>query len=116
MKVTIELPDDFDLRKIKSLISTDKVGTLSINIDYDDPTAFELFKNITDGKKIEGFTEELWNQLFRPYYKHGYADAELNRLIQSLESINKHGSETDFSKFIDKLSEIYNNVKDSYDF
>lgn len=109
MKVTLELPDNFDLTKINDLIGH-KTESLSIQVEYDEPKDCEIFKHITNGRKVEDFVEDVWSKVFRPYFKHGYNDVDLNQLITKIEQQNPD----EFSKVMEKLAEIFQETKGSY--
>lgn len=111
MKVTLELPDNFDLTKINELIGHN-TESLSIQVDYDDPKDCDIFRHLTNGRKVDDFVHDIWSNLFRPYFKNGYNDAELNDLIKKIEQQDP----TTFSKIMDKMVEIFQQTKDNYDF
>lgn len=68
-------------------------ATLSFSI----PEEQDDFKDAMNGWRYRNQVEEIWNKVFRPYYKHGYSDQELNKLLSSPEG----------GIIIDKLAELY---------
>jgi hypothetical protein len=72
------------------------IGKLTFKL----PEEQEEFQTAIDGWKYKNAMEEVWQRVFRPFFKHGYSNAE----IQSL-------SETEAgSRLIEALAEIYQDV------
>lgn len=71
-------------------------ATLSFNI----PEEKEDFNDAMNGWKHRYQVEQIWEKVFRPYYKHGYRDEELNKLLSSDEG----------GIIINKLAELYRQV------
>lgn len=69
------------------------------------PEEREEFEDAQNGWKYKNQVEEIWNQVFRPYYKHGYSDQELNKLLNTKEG----------NLIMSKLSDIYHEaIKDEF--
>lgn len=62
----------------------------------------EAFNDAVNGGKYKAALEEIWQQVFRPAFKHGYSKAGLTEL-----------SDRDY-EVIEKLSEIYQEVMKEY--
>jgi len=71
-------------------------ATLSFSI----PEEQDDFNDAMNGWRYKNQIDEIWNTVFRPYYKHGYSDQELNKLLSSPEG----------GIIIDKLAELYRQV------
>lgn len=54
--------------------------------------------------------DEVWDRVFRPFYKHGYPEARINELIEKLGE-NDNGELV--CELIDRLSDIYRNILDN---
>lgn len=72
---------------------------------FDLPEDEEEYQDATNGSKYKIQLDEIWNKVFRPYYKHGYSK-EIEELIKDLPE-DKNGN-----TIIDKLADIYNNICD----
>jgi hypothetical protein len=68
-------------------------------LEFDLPEAQEEFETAVNAWKYKVRIEDIWDQVFRPFYKHGYRDKELNDLLDKLGD--------DGSKIIDKLADLY---------
>jgi hypothetical protein len=68
-------------------------ATLSFSL----PEEREEFEDAQNGWKYKSQVEEIWNKVFRPYFKHGYPDQELNELLNTKEG----------NLIISKLADIY---------
>ena len=69
-------------------------------IKFNLPEESEDLRDAMQGTKMSIFINDVWDQLFRPHFKHGYNDKELQRL-----SATKDGA-----KVIELLSEKYNDL------
>lgn len=73
---------------------------MKATLEFNLPEEQEEHELALNGHKYKIAVEEIWNQVFRPYYKHGYDDSELNDLLH-----------TDSGAIIvEKLAEIYRKV------
>jgi len=52
-------------------------------IEFDMPEEREEMEDALNGWDYKYQLEEMWNLLFRPYYKHGYDDEKMNQLLNS---------------------------------
>ncbi len=73
---------------------------MKAHLTFNLPEEQEEFKDAVEGTKYKVKLEDIWNELFRPYYKHGYADAEIQTIVES-----KNGS-----KLMEYLIKKYNEV------
>lgn len=69
-------------------------------LEFNLPEEREELEHAQNGVKYSITLEEVWNNVFRPYHKHGYADQKLNKLLES----------KDGQYIIEKLIEIYQEV------
>jgi hypothetical protein len=69
-------------------------------IEFNLPEETEELKNAMQGTNALIALEDMWEHLFRPFYKHGYKNEELNKLAQT-----KSGSRT-----IELLADLYREV------
>lgn len=46
------------------------------------PEDQEEFETAVDAMRYRIATDEIYEKVFRPYYKHGYGDAEIEKLIR----------------------------------
>lgn len=69
-------------------------------LEFQLPEEKQDHETALNGWRYQYKLDEVWNQVFRPAFKHGYADEELNKLSQS-----KTGQ-----KLIEKLAELYHQV------
>lgn len=47
------------------------------------PEEQEEFNDAINGTKYKVQIEDIWNEVFRPFYKHGYRDEKLNELLSN---------------------------------
>lgn len=59
-----------------------KKGILEFNLE--DSYAREDFIDAINGTKYKIMLDDIWTHVFRPFYKHGYPDQEINRLTEYL--------------------------------
>lgn len=71
-------------------------ATLSFNL----PEEREEYEDAINGTKYKIQIDDTWNALFRPYYKHGYSDPEINELLEKEDAV----------KLFEKLVELYRNL------
>jgi hypothetical protein len=76
-------------------------GVLEFNL----PEEREEFETAQKGVDYKLALETVWNQVFRPYYKHGYTDSDLQKLVESTPEVGQA---------IDKLKELYLQVLNEY--
>lgn len=46
------------------------------------PEDTDEFKTCQNAQRFKSAFEDVWQNLFRPYYKHGYADSEMDELME----------------------------------
>lgn len=73
---------------------------MKIYVKYDMPDDKEDFELAQKAVKMSIAIDDMWNEVFRPFYKHGYKNKELNDLTEN----------EDVAKAIDLLAEIYREV------
>jgi hypothetical protein len=61
------------------------------------PEEQEDFQTSVDAWKYRSALDEVWEQVFRPYHKHGYADSEINSLLEN----------EDCRKLLEKLETLF---------
>ena len=74
--------------------------TMKGTLTYKLPEESEEFSTALNGWKYKHAMEEVWQKVFRPYFKHGYGSEELNRLVET----------EDGGKIVEALSELYLSV------
>lgn len=74
---------------------------MKVHLSFSLPEESEDHEAAINGMKYKLALDEVWEKVFRPAYKHGYNNQELNRLAQS-----KNGQ-----RLIELLGEIYIEVK-----
>ena len=75
-------------------------GILEFNLDeYEDK---EMFYLANKSGNMKSAIDDVWNKCFRPAFKHGYNDKDLQNLLDRLGD--------DGYDLIDKISQIYNKV------
>lgn len=77
-------------------------------LKFDLPEEQEQLDDALKGSHYKWKLEEIWQEVFRPYYKHGYPDQELNKLLDKLGD--------DGSVVMDKLADIYRSVISDEDY
>jgi len=60
------------------------------------------YDDAINGTKNAIIIEDIWNNVFRPYYKYGYKDEELNKLLATPEG----------AVIIEKLAKLYQQTKE----
>lgn len=69
-------------------------------IEFNLPEEREELKDAMQGTRALIAIDDIWNHLFRPHYKHGYSNQELNKLADTEEG----------SRVIELLGEMYHSV------
>ena len=67
---------------------------------FDLPEDQEEFDDAVKGWKYKAALDDIWNTVFRPYWKHGYNDERLNKILET----------EDGQYVLDKLIELYQNT------
>ena len=78
---------------------------MKVTLEFDGHEEREDYEDALNGSKYKSQVEDVWQHLFRPRHKHGYNDAELNTLLEN----------DCCDKLMDKLEEIYQRMKSSYE-
>ena len=73
---------------------------MKVTLKFELPAENDEYQDAINGQKNSIILDEIWNRVFRPYYKHGYADTKLNTLLAT-----KVGAEV-----LEKLQAIYQEV------
>ena len=81
-----------------------ELGTLSY--DLTEPEAKDAFKLALKASDYKLAFEEVWQQLFRPMFKHGY-DPSIEKLVEAC------GRDAAYA-LVDALSEKYNEINIKY--
>jgi arsenate reductase-like glutaredoxin family protein len=76
-------------------------------LKFDLPEEQEQLDDALKGSHYKWKLEEIWQNVFRPYYKHGYQDQELNDLLEKMGE--------DGNKLMDKLADLYHEVVNDED-
>lgn len=74
-------------------------------LEFDLPSEQEEFDIAIKAGRYQLAVEEVWERLFRPYYKHGYANETLNKLANT-----KSGG-----VIIEELAKIYREIVEEYE-
>lgn len=85
---------------------------LKIELDTESDSYFDDRDDarlLLDAHRYKAALEDMWEKIFRPYYKHGYMDPDLNKLTEDLKE-DEHGKDV-----IDYLSDLYREVLSSHD-
>ena len=70
------------------------------SLHFDLPQEYEEFQDAIKGSSYKNKLEEVWNNVFRPYRKHGYNNQALQNAIEKYPEIAE--------VIIENLIEIYN--------
>lgn len=54
------------------------IATLKFNL----PEEREEFQSALNGQKVEIRIDDIWNEVWRPRYKHGYSNPRINELLE----------------------------------
>lgn len=73
---------------------------MKIYVKYDMPDDKEDFELAQKAVRMSIAIDDMWNEVFRPFYKHGYKNKELNDLTEN----------EDVAKAIELLADIYREV------
>jgi len=77
---------------------------MKATLEYSLPEEREDLELAIHGWRYKNVVDEIWQECFRPAFKHGYSHKELNDLLEKSD---------DVARAIELLSEIYQNcVKD----
>lgn len=69
-------------------------------LEFDLPEETEYFDDARKGSTYKYQVDEIWLKVFRPAFKHGYNDAELNALLETEDGF----------KIVEKLADLYREV------
>ncbi len=56
-----------------------------IKYDLNDPDDREAYKDANNATTYKLQLDSIWDKLFRPYWKHGYDNEELNELLEDVK-------------------------------
>jgi hypothetical protein len=56
---------------------------MKVTITFDSYEEAEELENALNGGKYRSQLEEIWNNVFRPYHKHGFNNERINELLAS---------------------------------
>lgn len=125
-KIILQFDGDYPnkLQKIKKTLEdagvfedenpTDGLVKATLEFNMDEPYTRDEFNDALNGTNNKIKLDDIWNEVFRPYYKHGYQDKKLNELLECEtfsedeklnETVREHIGEV-----IDKLADIYRDV------
>ena len=71
-------------------------------LEFNLPEEQEEFRDAVEGSSWHVRFDEVWDQVFRPYHKHGYHDVRLQNLVE------KH---PEVGQAIELLGEIYQRIR-----
>lgn len=71
-------------------------------LEFTLPEEREEYEDAVNGSKYRYQLNEVWEKVFRPFYKYGYEDEKLNEIFERFGE--------DSYELIDRLSEIYRSV------
>jgi hypothetical protein len=77
---------------------------MKATLEFSLPEDQDEFKNAVDGWKYKSAMDDVWDELFRPRWKHGYSD-------QTLEDLRKNES---VETAIDMLEKMYKEIMDRH--
>lgn len=69
-------------------------------LEFNLPEEREEHTEALNGWKYKLQLDEVWDKVFRPAYKHGYLDDEINKLLEDEKC----------DKLFDKLADLYREV------
>jgi hypothetical protein len=73
-------------------------------LEFNLPEERNEYEDAVKGQLSAIIIEEIWQRVFRPAFKRGYSNPEINKLIKS-----KHGM-----LLVEKLAEIYQEILKEY--
>ena len=76
-------------------------------LEFNLPEQQESFDDALKGTKYKLLVDDIWNTVFRPYFKHGYRDAEINKILENMGD--------DASKLMNYLADLWHETKSEYD-
>ena len=68
-----------------------------LKFDLNDPDDREAYKDANNATKYKLQLDSIWDNVFRPKYKHGYSNQEINALLEDEKC----------DKLLDLLAELY---------
>ena len=77
---------------------------MKANLQFNLPEETEEFNAAVNGKKYKDQVEAVWSQLFRPRYKHGYANPVINLLLSG------ESDEDPCNKLMTELEKLYREI------
>lgn len=54
---------------------------MKATLEFNLPEEQEEFRDAVNGTKNQIILDEIWIEVFRPFYKHGYNDPKIQKLI-----------------------------------
>lgn len=83
--------------------------TMQWDLSKDDSQ--EEVDDAMNGSKYKDMLDEMWQQLFRPRHKHGYADTGINDLVGlQVEEEQETEAQKACNALMDKLEVIYHDI------
>lgn len=84
---------------------------LTLQYDLSKEDSQEDIDCALNGGKYKYMLDEMWQQLFRPRHKHGYADTEMNELVGlQVEEEQETEAQKACNALMDKLEQIYHSI------
>lgn len=84
---------------------------MKVILEFDGYEESEEMHLAINGSKYKSQLEELWQEMFRPRYKHGYNDAEINTLIgYDVSEKDEQAAHIACNQLMDKLEAIYQKI------
>ena len=82
-------------------------STVTIELSLDDYDDLERAKTFMRALDMDCFISEIWDRVFRPCFKHGYGtgNKEADKILNSDQAYD----------VIDKLADVYNDLKNEYE-
>ena len=76
----------------------------TLSFEFDLPEDSMQYNEIINAGKNQDLLEAIWENIFRPYHKHGYSDQEINKLLE----------DENCEKLFMKLNGIYDELRKSF--
>ena len=91
-------------------------------LEFDLPDEREEFELAVNANNLATALFSIHQEIWRPAYKHGYADSEISTLIEKINNAldlgqvkNADGSNTSAEDLIGLLSKKYHDILEEYD-
>lgn len=70
-------------------------------LEFNLPEETEEFNDARNGALYKIALDDIWDQCFRPHFKHGYQDDRINTLLENEACV----------ELLEKIAEIYSSIR-----